>query len=300
MAAGLARIRELPVYQRVVNAGRIVFSNKLAQVGGAILLVFLLMVVFGPTLAPHDPAERQLAEDGGWHSTAPPSIEYPLGTTDGAYPIFSQLLYGARSAMIAGLLTAIAVGTIGTTVGIVAGYYGGWVDNVLMRIVDITYGTPFLPFAIILVLVLGSSIWNIIIAISVLAWRGTARVIRSAVITMREQTMIDAAESSGASNGRILVFHILPKVLPLTVLYAVFAVGWAILTEAGLSFLGFGDPNLISWGQMLQAAYTAQALDRGLWAWIFVPGLCIMLLVMSLYFIAQGIEELVNPELREA
>lgn len=276
---------------------RVVLGHHLARIGLVIVMVFLVLAIIGPTIAPYDPAEHQTTDDG-WLSNHPPSVEHPLGTTDKGYDILSQLLYGVRSAVIAGLLTAIIVGGIGTTIGVIAGYYGGKVEAILMRAVDIAYGTPFLPFAIILVIILGPSIWNIIIAISTLAWRSSARVIRSAVITIKEQTMIDAAVSSGASDKRIIFFHIFPKVLPITVLYAVFSVGWAILTEAGLSFLGFGDPNLISWGQMLQAAYVSQALDRGAWWWILPPGLCIMLFVMSLYFLAQGLEELVNPKLR--
>lgn len=278
---------------------RIVQSNNLAKIGTAGLLIFLLMAVFAPQIAPHDPHERIVTEDGEWVKGHPPSVEYPLGTTSSAFPIFSRLVFATRVAWIAGLLTAFMVGGIGTLAGMTAGYYGGHVENAIMRLVDIAYGVPFLPMAIVLIMLFeGTSIWAIIIVISIILWRNTARVIRSEVISIKEQPMIDAAKASGASDFRIIAYHILPKVLPTTVLYSVFAIGWAIISEAGLSFIGFGDPELISWGKMLNSAYARNALQADLWLWIFPPGICIVLFVLFAYFVAQGIEEVVNPQLR--
>lgn len=285
--------------RELVNAFRQVFQNPLAKVGAVLLVFFLLMALFGPMVAPYDPGAHQTNPDGTWYKNQGPSVDHPMGTNTQGQDLFSRLLYGARIAMIAGLATALIVGVLGTIAGITAGYYGGNVENFIMRLVDLAYGVPFLPFAIVLIIVLEPSIWNIIIAISVLLWRETARVVRSEVITITDLEMIDAARAAGASDNRILLHHILPKVLPTTVLYSVFAIGWAILTEAGLSFLGLGDPNSISWGRMLQNAYISQALDRGLWFWIIPPGLCIAGLVASVYFISQGVEEVVNPKLRE-
>jgi peptide/nickel transport system permease protein len=276
-----------------------VFRNDLAKVGGVFLVIFILMGTLGPFVAPNDPQEHMTAADGGWAKNEPPSLQYPLGTTQSAYPIFSRVLFGARVALFTGSLTAVLVGVGGSFAGIAAGYFRGNVETLIMRLVDFAYGVPFLPFAIVLVIVLGSSIVNVIVAISLLLWRETARVVRSEVLTIRELPMIEAAEASGASHRRIILYHIFPKVLPTTVLYSVFAVGWAILTEAGLAFLGFSDPDLISWGRMLQNAYNNQALETGAWWWILAPGLCIMLLVLSIYLVSQGIEEVVNPKLRE-
>lgn len=278
---------------------RVIIRNDLAKVGLALLIMFVLMALLAPFIAPYEPDARQVTEDGSWITNEGPSLTYPLGTTNSGFPIFSQIVFGSRIAIFVGFLTALFVGGIGTIAGIVAGYYGGWTETIIMRLVDVAYGLPFLPFIIVLVIVLGANIWNIILAISVIAWRETARVIRSEVITIKQLPMIDAAKASGASDRRILISHVLPKVLPTTVLYSVFAIGWAILTEAGLSFLGFGETGVISWGRMLQTAYSNQALLQGQWYWIFPPGLAIMLLVMSMYFISQGIEEVVNPALRE-
>ena len=276
-----------------------VFENPLAKVGAVLLAVFLLMALFGPMAAPYSPDAHQTNPDGSWYKNQGPSADHPLGTNSQGQDLFSRLLHGARIAFVTGLATALIVGVFGTIAGITAGYYGGHVETLIMRLVDLAYGVPFLPFAIVLIIVLDPSIWNIIIAISAILWRETARVVRSEVITIKDLEMIDAARSAGASDNRILLHHILPKVLPTTVLYSVFAIGWAILTEAGLSFLGLGDPETISWGRMLQAAYVSQALDRELWWWIIPPGLCIAGLVASVYFISQGVEEVVNPKLRD-
>lgn len=285
--------------EEILEAFNQVFQNPLAKVGAVILVFFLLMAVLGPMVAPYDPSAHQTNSDGSWYKNQQPTLEHPLGTNSEGQDLFSRLLYGSRIAFIAGIATALIVGVLGTIAGITAGYYGGRVENVIMRLVDLAYGVPFLPFAIVLIIVLEPSIWNIIIAISVLLWRETARVVRSEVITIKDLEMIDAARAAGASDNRILLHHILPKVLPTTVLYSVFAIGWAILTEAGLSFLGLGDPDSISWGRMLQNAYISQALDRELWWWIIPPGLCIAGLVASVYFISQGVEEVVNPKLRD-
>jgi len=285
--------------EELLQMFRQVFENPLAKIGAVMLAFFLLMALFGPMVAPYDPGAHQTNPDGSWYKNQGPSVEHPLGTNSEGQDLFSRLLYGARIAFIAGVATAFIVGVLGTIAGITAGYYGGNVENFIMRLVDLAYGVPFLPFAIVLIIVLEPSIWNIIIAISALLWRETARVVRSEVITIKDLEMIDAARSAGASDNRILLHHILPKVLPTTVLYSVFAIGWAILTEAGLSFLGLGDPDSISWGRMLQNAYISQALDRELWWWIIPPGLCIAGLVASVYFISQGVEEVVNPKLRD-
>lgn len=277
----------------------IISANDLAKIGMVILAFFLLVGLFAPVIAPYGPQERQTSPDGDWLRGEDPSLTHPMGTTGNAHDTFSQVVYGTRVALIAGGLTALMVGVIGSFAGIIAGYSGGHTETFIMRIVDLAYGVPFIPFAIVLVIVLGANLMNIILAISLILWRETARVIRSEVISIRELADIEAAKASGAGDARIVLYHIFPKVLPTAVLYSVFAIGWAILAEAGLSFLGFSDHELTSWGAMLQAAYDGQALDQAMWWWIFPPGICITLLIMSVYFIAQGIEEVVNPALRE-
>jgi peptide/nickel transport system permease protein len=276
----------------------VMFANDLAKAGTVLILFFSLMGIAGPALAPQEPNERVVTESGSWVTNAAPAFEYPLGTNPEGFSIFAQVVAGAQTAFIVGLFTAFIVGVIGTTVGLLAGYYGGMAEDVLMRVVDIAYGLPFIPFAIIVVVVAGRGLFSVILAIAIIFWRDVARVVRSEAVSVREKEMIDAARMSGASDARIIFYHILPVILPISLVYSVFAIGWAIIGEAALSFLGLGAPNTYSWGTILNDAYTSQAFLQGQLLWLFAPGLCLTLFVTSWYFIAQGAEEVVNPELR--
>lgn len=271
--------------------------DKLALVGLVILAFFVLVALLAPLIAPFDPLEV-IQEDGIWLSNEKPSPRFPLGTTNIGRDIFSQLVYGSRSALLVGFSAAVAVSVIGTVVGLVAGYYGGWIDTLLMRLADVAFGIPFLPFIIVLAAFLEPSIWNVVLAMAVLLWRDTGRVIRSQVLVIKEQAFVSAARVSGAGDLRIVFMYIAPSILPLSFLYGSLAIGWAILTEASVSFLGFGDPNNVSWGFMLQDAFNSQALSRGAYYWMIPPGLCIMLTVMAGFFIGRGYEEVLFPRLR--
>jgi peptide/nickel transport system permease protein len=277
---------------------KLALKHPLAKAGAFFLMIFGMAAIFAPAIAPFAPDQTISDDSGNWMTYQRPSSRFLFGTTDMGRDIFSQIVFGVRTAFMVGLLAAVMVMVIGTVIGLVAGYFGGWIDEVIMRFVDVVYGIPFLPFTMVLVTVLGGNQWNVIVAISLLLWRETCRVVRSQVLSLKERPFVEVARSSGASHLRIIFTHLAPNIYPLSVLYGVFAVGWAIITEAGLSFLGFGDPNSISWGKMLQEAYTAQALSKGAWWWIIPPGVVIILMVMSTYFIAQGVEEVVNPKLR--
>lgn len=259
------------------------------------LTLVVLVAIAAPMLATHDPTETNYA-----NKYQPPSVEHPLGTDNSGRDILSQLLWGARPAIQVGLISALAVAVIGMNVGLFAGYYGGYVDDALMRLVDFVYGIPFLPFVIVLVALWDPSLWTIVAGITLLLWRQTARVIRSHVLNIKEKPYIKSARTAGASDRRIIYRHIAPNVLPLTFLYGTFAIAWAILAEAGISFLGFGDPEAVTWGQMLQAAYQSQALARDAWWWFTMPGLAIMLTVISAFLVGRGYEELLNPELQDS
>lgn len=272
--------------------------DKFAMVGAFIYLFFILIAIFGPLFAPYSPFVM-IKENGKLMFNQDPSIKYLLGTTNMGRDIFSQLIYGSRPALIVGFTAAFFVMVIGTLVGLIAGYYRGKIGNILMRLTDVAFGIPFIPFVIVLVAFLGPSIWNIVLSMALLLWRDTARVIRSQVLTIRERSFIEAARVSGASNLRIMLVHITPNILPLSFLYGTLAIGWAILTEAAVSFLGFGDPRAISWGYMLHDAYVSQALSRGSFGWFVPPGICIMLMVMAGFYIGRGSEEILYPRLRK-
>jgi peptide/nickel transport system permease protein len=277
---------------------RNITEDRLGMIGFITVSAIIFLAIFAPLLVPYGVAENVLRPDRTPAMLEPPSWRHWFGTTNLAEDVFSQTLWGGRVALMIGLVSGICVTVIGTNIGLIAGYYGRWVDDILMRLTDVAYGIPFLPFGIILVAILGASKWTIILTISVLMWRTTARVIRSQVLSLKERPFVMAARASGASDLRILYRHIAPNILPLAFLYTALSVGFGVIAEASLSFVGLGDPATISWGRMLYFAFWAGAM-RTAWWWIIPPGLCIGLLVVSCYLIARGYEIVFNPKLKE-
>lgn len=286
-------VRRLFAWQVSVFRG-----DRLGLFGLAVFAGFLLMAVFASWIAPYDPVEILYKSPGVVARLEPPSVKYLFGTTDLGRDIFSQVVYGSRAAILVGVLSAVLISVIGTAVGLLAGYYGGRVDSLLMRAVDLAYGIPFLPFAIVLVALLGPGFWNVVVAIVLLLWRTPARVIRAQVLSLRERSFVKAARVLGAGDAKIMFRHIAPNILPLTFSYTALAMGWAILAEANLSFLGYGDPLLMSWGKILFRVYIVQAMTIAWW-WVVAPGLAVVFLVMSGFFIGRAYEKVVNPRLRE-
>ncbi len=266
--------------------------------GLLIYAVIVVMAVFADWLAPYDPQEilrtgRRVAR------YLPMSSEHWLGTTASGRDVLSQLIFGARSALEVGLTAALAVVVIGTVLGLLSGYLGGWVDRLIGRVTDIVLGLPFLPTMIVLAAFTRAGTRTVIVAVALLLWPNTSRVIRSQVLSLRERAWVEAARMTGCSTGRIIFVHILPQVLPLAGLYGSIAIGWAILAEASASFLGFGDTGSVSWGTMLQDAYASQALGRGAWNWFAPPGVAIVLMVLAGFLLSRGSERLLFPKLAE-
>jgi peptide/nickel transport system permease protein len=281
----------------VVDKQREIFGGEyLGQVGLILLIVFMGLSLFAPWIAPHGPHEIQRTESGEIKSLQAPSQENPLGTTITGKDVLSQVIWGGRMSILVGVLAAFISVGIGTSVGLVSGYYGGYVDDILMRITDIAYAIPFLPFMIVLVAIIGSGLMNIVFAISLILWRSTARIIRSEVLTLKQRPYIESAESAGASDLRIILYHLFPNVMPLMLLYGTFTIAWAVLAQANLSFLGFGDPDMISWGGMIFTAYIRNVI-REAWWWVIPPGVSISLFVMGWFFISRPYEKIANPEL---
>ncbi|MEH6774986.1 MAG: ABC transporter permease [Cereibacter changlensis] len=276
---------------------RLMMQDSFAVVGVLVLLLFAALAAFAPWLSPHDPFQAMLTESGRLNRLSPPSAAHPFGTTAFGHDVLSQFLHGFRVALMVGMVAAVAVGFISTLFGVVSGYFGGWIDDVLMRITDIALSIPTLPFSIVAVALLGPSIENIILVITVLFWRNGARIIRSAVLTERERIYVKWARAAGASHLHIILRHILPNVFRVVFLWVTMSVAFAILTEASLSFLGLGDPKAISWGQMLNTAFSSGNL-RTAWWWVVPPSLALVLLVSSLYLIGRAYEEQTNPRLR--
>ncbi len=284
-----------PAVRRLVTMP---LRDPFAFAGITIYVVFALVAVFADQLAPLDPLEILFTKAGKLAANVPPGPEFLLGTTNLGRDIYGELIHGTRSALAVGLSAAVVVATVGTVVGLVAGYFGGTIDSVLMRIADMALSLPFLPFVIVLTGFLGASTSNIVFAVALLLWPNSARVIRSQVLTLRERAYVEAARVTGASHWRILFVHIAPNILPLSFVYAAIAIGWAIVTEASVSFLGFGDSTSVSWGYMLQDAFSSQALSRKQYAWFVPPGVCIILVVVAGFFISRGYEEVFMPRLR--
>jgi len=264
----------------------------------AIFLVFALLAAMPHVFAPYDPATYHQGADGRLLALAPPSRAHWLGTTYYGQDVLSHLVVGTRVPLVVGICSAFFIVVLGTNIGLLAGYFGRRTDEALMRLTDVAFSLPFLPFAIVLAALFKPSLWNIVFAISVIQWRTCARVIRAHVLSLRERPFVLAVRAAGAGHAFILYRHILPNVLPLALLYGALGIAWSVLAEAGLSFLGFGDPQRISWGQMIHFAFVTATIRRAWW-WVIPPGICLMLLVFASFFIGRVVEQIVFPRLRE-
>lgn len=282
--------------KRFISTFKVVLRDRAARVGLLILAGFACIAVFAPYIAPFGPTELTTTPIGLPTELGPPNERHPMGTTAIGHDVFSQWVYGARVSFFVGLLSGFSVLVIGTTVGLLAGYYKGTVDLVLMRVVDVLYGIPATPFILVLAMFLGASVWNVIIGMTLILWRTMARVIRAQTLSVSERPFVKAARASGASDLRIMYMHIAPNLVPLMLIETTLVIAWAIMLEAGLSFLGLGATNVVSWGTMLQMTFNTGAI-RHAWWWVLPPGLGITLMVMAFFYISRAIEEVTNPEL---
>jgi peptide/nickel transport system permease protein len=282
-----------------LRAAAKILRDPFALTGLLIYAALVLVALFADRIATHDPTEILFTPDGNLAASMPPGRDFLLGTTSLGRDIFSQLVLGSRPSLVVGVTAALAVALLGTLIGILSGYLGGAADRLLMRLADVLLGLPFLPSVIVVVAILGPDLKNIVLAVAVLLWPNAARVIRAQVLTLSQRQFVEAARVTGAGDGRIMLVHIAPNVIPLSFLYGSIAVGWAILTQASVSFLGFAQSDLVSWGTMLQDAYASQALDRGQYFWFLPPGICIVLVVLAGFLVSRGYEEFLFPKLGE-
>lgn len=277
---------------------KVIFSDRLGAFGAVVIAFALLIAVFGPWLTPHDPYESLKMAGGKMAILQAPSAEFPLGTTNLARDLLSQMILATRTTMIIGVVSGLVSIVIGANIGLIAGYYGGRVDNILMRLTDIVYGMPFLPFIIVLISLFGRSIGFVILAIVVIVWRTSARVIRAQTIAIKQRQFVAFARARGASDLRIIYRHIAPNIVPLLLLYTSFNIAWAIVTEASASFLGFSDPNAVTWGSILQDLW-ASGYTQTAWWWFLEPSMAIVLLVSAFVFVSRAYEVVANPRLGE-
>jgi len=264
-----------------------------------ILLPFALAAIFAPFIAPYDPTEPV----PGAKVFAPPfwmpdgNAATLLGTDFQSRDLLSRLIYGARVSLIVGLMGTVVAGSLGTAFGILSGYIGGWVDQLIMRVTDAWLALPALVFAIFLATVAGPSMWNIVIILGLVYWTRYARVIRGEVLSLREREFVQLAEIAGASRLRVIVRHILPNVLNTTMVLASLTIGVVIIAEASLSFLGVGvPPPEPAWGLMLSEARST--LMAGKWWLTVFPGACILLVVLATQLFGDWLRIRLDPQQR--
>jgi peptide/nickel transport system permease protein len=285
-----------PIYARILHVllgiWRALTASRRVAVGSAIVGFFILVGLFGPLFMTFDPeATSNLF-------IAPPSAAHWLGTTVVGQDIFSQLIYGTRTSVFWGLGTGLLVTVLSVVVGLVAGYFGSWIDDVLTLLTNVSLVLPALPLAIVLAAYFPRGPLTISLVIVFTNWAWQARVLRAQTLSMRSREFVTAARASGERTWRIIFFEIFPNEIGIVVAGFVSTTIYVILTWAALEFLGLGDGTIPSWGSMLYWAQQDGALGGGLWWWFVPPGACIALLGAGLSLINFGIDEIADPRLR--
>lgn len=264
-------------------------SNRLTLIGAITVGVLGFVAIFGPTIAPYDPTAQDLSS-----RLQGPSLAHPLGTDQLGRDVATRLVYGARVSLgIAIIVTAIRV-TIGTVVGLVAGYAGGWVDESFMRLVDIQLAFPGLVLALVVAGILGPSLRNVMIALAIVGWTTYARVVRGSVLSIKEREYVDAARLVGTPRRRLFRRHLLPGVINPVIVIATLNLGTVVLATAGLSFLGLGaQPPTPEWGTMLSGG---REHIRTAWWIVNAPGIAIMVTVLGFNLLGDGLRDLLDPK----
>ncbi len=280
---------------RLLNFWRVFSKSRIGIVGLVMLMVIVLMAIFAPAIAPYDSSSSASVEIDDIYN--PPNSVHWFGTDDAGQDVFSNFVFGARVSLTVGFFAAFISIIIGGVTGLVAGYFGGRWENVLMRITDIMLVIPDLPLMVVIVALTQPSLLNIIFVIGLLGWTTTARVVRSQTLAVKSRKFVLRARAVGAGNGHIISRHILPLVMPILVVQGVLVVSLAILNESALSFLGLGDPTALSWGQMLNYAFGRGAMSIGAWWALLFPGFGIVWVVLGLTLLGQGLEQVLNPRL---
>ncbi|GGN09329.1 ABC transporter permease [Halarchaeum nitratireducens] len=292
------RLRDHYLFRNLRSSLRLYLSDRLTVVFLAGFVLVLLAAVFGPMIAPYPPDKVFITSSGEILKLAHPSGEHLLGTTARGQDVFSRLLIGARPTLFTGLLGGFLVVLIGVTIGVSAGYYGGRVDDVLMRLTDFVFGIPLIPTAIVLAAYFGVGTWSTILVIGCLLWRNNARVFRSQVLQIREREHVRAAQMLGASDRYVITRHILPNLGGMIVLFFALGTGLTIIISASLSFLGFADLSLPSWGLMLRNAYNSGYMASAWW-WSLTSGFAISLTVLCIFMLGRGYERVHETNVSE-
>ncbi len=272
-------------------------KNRVATVGAGLFIIICLAVIFGPMLSPYNISEFDLAD-----KELAPSAKHWLGTDEQGRDVLLRLFVGGRISILVGLMAASVSVVLGSLVGGIAGYYGGRIDNLLMRIAEIIYSIPFTPTVISISAALmwrvssESKMYFVMLLIGILSWPGLARLVRGQILSLREQEFMQATEILGISDASKIVRHLLPNTLAFIIVSATLGMAGAILTEAGLSFLGLGvTPPTPTWGNMVERARNTNVFRNMQWLWI-PPGVMIMLTVVSINLLGEGLRDAFDPK----
>lgn len=266
-------------------------KNKLAVLGCFIIIILVLLCTIAPILTKYEYSTVDL-----YNISSAPSKEHILGTDDLGRDMFTRLLYGGRVSLQIGIWTAFIQIVLGVTLGAIAGYFGGIIDSIIMRMADIIMCFPFFIIATTMAVVVGPSKRNLIIILGVLSWTGISRIVRSEVLSLKNLDYIQAAKTMGLNNFEIITRHILPNIMSSILVVTTLSVANAILMEAALSFLGMGvTPPEPSWGNILSAAQNMNSLKYEWWLWM-PPGIMILITVLSINFIGEGIRKAIDPK----
>jgi peptide/nickel transport system permease protein len=288
----IVRARRAAAFRRFASAfGR----NRSGMLGLAILVAFALVALTAPLFFPRSMLDVTQATAAPFE---PPSLAYPLGTDDSGRSVLALVCWGARISLVVGLAATVLSMVIGTTVGISSGHYRGWFGGALDRLTDWFLVIPYLPLAIVLATVLGRSMFVIVIVIGVTSWPGTARLIRAQTLAVEGRPYLERSKALGAGHVHQMTRHVLPNVMPLVLANTTLAVSISILSETTLSFLGLGDPTAVSWGSILEQAFSSGAISQGAWWYLGAPGVCVVLVVLSFNLIGRAVEDILDP--REA
>ena len=272
------------------DAWRRLLANKAAVAGGLILLLLIVLAIFAPWIAPHSYSYQNL--DLG---AQPPSGDFLLGTDTLGRDLFSRILYGARVSLLVGFVATGVALVIGVSWGIVAGYFGGRIDSVMMRIVDVLYGLPFIIFIILLMVIFGRNIWLLFAAIGAVEWLTMARIVRGQVLTIKNQEYVLAAQAMGVTNMQMFRKHIFPNILGPIAVYATLTIPQVMLLEAFLSFLGLGiQPPMSSWGTLIR--YGVESMEEYSWLLLY-PGLTFTITLFALNFFGDGLRDALDPKI---
>jgi len=269
--------------------------NRLGVCGLALIAAFVAVALAGPLVLPYDPLDFGSAAD----VLRPPGRGHWLGTDDMGRDVLAALVAGSRVSLLVGLSATLISMALGSAVGVAAGFRGGALDSVLMRLTDVFLVLPWMPLMLVLAAVLGASVWNIVLVIGLTGWAGTARLVRAQVLAVKERQFMERARAVGASDARIVFRHLLPNVFPLIFANTILVTATSILSETTLSFLGMGDVTRPSWGTMLHFAFESGAATSGELWFILPPGLCVLGLVLGFTLMGYAFDEILNPKLRK-